>query len=573
MKLIHIIMVASILMLLMGGSMAAKSGPIEMRTGATITGQYQGSANVQIYQWGLIDYAKAYDGSWVYLGTSILSDNLAVFNASRDYCKANYPWGATIEVMNGNFTFGTFQFLYSNLTIHLNKGVTIRGSTTVADYPRKYYGFPSYTDNYVNTSMFWAQDVSNIALVGEGTIDGQGNHANYNLSEHGNKPYLIRFCNVSQFRVSGGSDGPLRLMNSAMWAQHYLNCSNGAVENMYIRPLANGWTVYKLNGNRDGLVVDCSNNITVSKIDAFTQDDAICLKASGPLDCADIIISDSTVGVKSIGAGVKLGTESNGGFVNILVTNININNAPVGFGIMTVDGGNSKNIVFDNINMNHVGVPFYVRLGNRNRSYGHGTTVAADGTLQFITMRDITAYHPRTATPAWISGYGAYATKGIFAVTLDNFKAIGMPGGGTAAQSTATIPELTATNPSEVMFGALPALGLYVRHVYNSRFINIDINVPLTNDDRPVAVFSDVGTSTIDGMMTYIGTNALARVFLNATYRVQATRVSGSSGVLFRINNSATQKLSLIGNDNWGTLESHGSEVTASEIHSWHNPD
>lgn len=564
------IFILIVLALCLPGS-ARYSPGLEMADGSTISNLNTGGDAVFIYQDGTDITAKTFDGYIVATGTAG-TDDLTVLNSSRDHCHTYYPDGAIIAILNGSYNISTFQFLYSNLTLDLKKGVLIEGSTTLSDYPPKEYGFPSYTDNYVNRSMFWAQDVQNIGIVGEGTIDGNGEHTNFNNTDMLVRPYIIRFCNVTNFNV-GGTAGQLRFINPAMWSQHYLNCSNGIISKQYINTNERGSPRAYRYWNLDGIDIDCCDGVTVSEIDANCGDDAICLKASGPKNCTNITVTNCKL--SSGMCAVKMGTESNGGFQNILVSNINIYNSLAGIGIGTVDGGQTQNIIVTNINMDRPGTPFYVRLGIRNRSYGHGSTVTTNATMNSITLQNIVVWYPTSMEySSFISGYGPFATGGIAGISVMNYRCIHPPGGGSAAQSLVTVPEVPTSNPSPTMLGTLPAYGLYVRHVQNSNFRNIDCQLPLTNDDRPVVVFSDVGTSYLDGCQNSKGSANLARVYLNATGRFRVTSASGSSGTLFRINNSATADVLLLGNDCVGscTLYTAGAEVSGSAIKYAHNP-
>jgi len=531
-----------------------------------------GLDTVIIRQNGTNIIAKSSDGYIVATGT-VGTNDLEVLNDSRDYCHTNYPGGATIAILNGSYTISTFEFLYSNLTLYLKKGVVIEGNTTLSSYPVREHGFPSYTDNYVNRSMFWAQDVSNIAIVGEGELDGNGEHTNFNNTQLLVRPFIIRFCNVTNFRVGGTSEN-LKLYNAAMWTQHYLNCSNGVLSKQTIDTNKYGTSVTYRNANLDGLNIDCSNNVMVSEIDAKTGDDAICLKASGPKNCSNITISDCTL--SSVKAALKFGTETNGGFQNIIVSDINIYDSTCGFGLATVDGGNTYNIQIHNINMYEVNTPFYVRLGIRNRSYGHGSTVTTNSTIKNVVIRDISVSGPRSKDyTSYISGYDASTTGRIHGLSLSNFKLIDHPGGGTATDAIIIPSELADSDPNNYMFGTLPAHALYVRHVADASFQDLVVNQALSNEDRPGVVFDDLSTSSINHINTQKGSGSIGRVFLNNNSRNSISSVSGSSGYMFRITGGVTNDLLLLGNDCAGscTLTSYGEEVTQAEVRSAHNPD
>jgi polygalacturonase len=529
-----------------------------------------GVDTVLIYQNGSKITAKSYDGYIISTGI-VGTDDLTVLSDARDFCHTYYPVGATIVILNGNYKISTFEFLYSNLTLKLKKGVTVGGETTLSSYPVREYGFPSYTKNYVDRSMFWAQDVSNVGIIGEGEIDGNGEHANFNTSEMLTRPFIIRFCNVSNFRV-GGEDEYLKLYNSAMWTQHYLNCSSGIISKQLINTNKYGPKKEYRYANLDGLDIDCCDKISVSELDIISGDDALVPKASGPKNCTNITISNCAL--SSHRAGLKFGTETNGGFQNIAVSNINIFDSETGFGITTVDGGYSYNININNVNMYWVNTPFFVRLGTRNRPYETGGSVTTQSSMRNIVLDNILVTNPTSvAYTSYISGYSSEVDGRIKALSVSNFKIANAPGGGTVEDCLIKPEELPANYPTEQMFGKLPAYGLYVRHVSESNFEYLMFNSVLTNEDRPSLVFSDVYASRLLGVNTQKGENSIGRVFLNASKRLHISAVSGSFGVMFRINGSETDDVLLIGNDCNGTLSTLGAEVTPAEVRAAHNPD
>jgi len=552
----------------------------------TITGVLYSDSNTLMYDGNPVDnigidtvtirqnenniIAKSLDGYIISTGTAG-TDDLEVLNDSRDYCHTNYPNGATIAILNGSYTISTFEFLYSNLTLYLKKGVVVEGDTTLSSYPVREYGFPSYTDNYVNRSIFWAQDVSNIGIIGEGEIDGNGEHANFNVTTLLTRPFIIRFCNVSNFRV-GGENEYLKLYNAAMWTQHYLNCSSGIISKQLIDTNKYGSSNKYRYLNLDGLGIDCSDRLTISDLDIVSGDDAIVIKASGPKNCTNITISNCALS-SAMGA-IKFGTESNGGFQNFAISNINIHNSKSGVGIATIDGGFTYNINVNNINMVNVGTPFYVRLGIRNRPYEVGGSVTTQSAMRNIALNDISVMNP-TSVPytSFISGYSSAAEGKIYGVSISNFKIVNHPGGGTQADSLIAPGELPTATANEQLFGTLPAYGLYVRHVADSQFEQFGFNSVLSNEDRPGLLLSDVATSRIYGINTQKGAANLGRVFLDSTTRLTVNAVSGSSGVMFRISGAPTNDMLLLGNDCGGTLTDIGAEVTPAEVRAAHNPD
>jgi polygalacturonase len=81
--------------------------------------------------------------------------------------------GGKVYLSNGKFLSGTL-YLKDNVTIYLEAGAVLLGSTDVNDYPVTIPEFRSYTDKYTDKSLIYAEKVKNISIAGRGTIDGPG---------------------------------------------------------------------------------------------------------------------------------------------------------------------------------------------------------------------------------------------------------------------------------------------------------------------------------------------------------------------------------------------------------------
>lgn len=86
-----------------------------------------------------------------------------------DACSA--AGGGKVYFPVGRFLSGTL-VLKSNVTLHLDAGSVLLGSTDLKDYPSKVQVFRSYTDNYTEKSLIYAEKTERIAIEGRGIIDG-----------------------------------------------------------------------------------------------------------------------------------------------------------------------------------------------------------------------------------------------------------------------------------------------------------------------------------------------------------------------------------------------------------------
>lgn len=404
-----------------------------------------------------------------------------------DRCAA--AGGGTVHFPPGKWLSGTL-VLKSHVTLHLEAGATLLGSTDLAHYPEKAPRIPSYTDNYVSRSLIYAEDAKHVAIRGRGTIDGQGRHFFWKSWDKRDRPFLIRMIACTDVLVED-----VRLRNSAMWMQHYLVC-----ERLRLR----GMDVFNhATYNNDGVDIDGCRDVSISGCMFDTDDDALCLKSTQPRPTENVTISNCIL--SSHCTALKTGTESTGGFRNITVNNCVIVSpryskalwgfpeGRCGIALELVDGGTLENITISNVVIDGVSVPLFMRLGNRGRPYKDDVPKPPTGTFRNVVLSNI------RATGASRIGVALAGIPGhpIEHVTLRDIR-LEFAGGGTAKQARRKIEERVDAYPEADMFGTLPAYGLYGRHLKNLRLENVQL-VTAVPDARPATAFEDVDGLWMDG--------------------------------------------------------------------------
>ena len=239
--------------------------------------------------------------------------------------------GGTVYFPAGRYLTGTL-FLRDRVTLHLDAGAVILGSTDLNDYPPQTPAFRSYTDvNYVDKSLIYAERVNEIAIVGRGTIDGQGDAKVFQRQPYKKRPYVIRMIECKNVVVRD-----ITVRNSPMWVQHYLGCENLLID---------GITVYSLdNKNNDGIDIDSCDRVRIANCDIVSEDDAIVLKSTTPRPCRRVTVTNCTL--RSLCNGLKLGTESVGGFEDITISNCVVYDTRLsGIALELVDGGKLERVV------------------------------------------------------------------------------------------------------------------------------------------------------------------------------------------------------------------------------------
>lgn len=405
--------------------------------------------------------------------------------------------GGEIRFSAGRYLTGTL-FLRDNITLNLEKGAVILGSTEQADYPVIQTGYVSHVNRYTNRCLLYAENVCNISIRGEGLIDGQGGHENFKADTSDPllsiilRPYVLRFVSCTNVRIQD-----IRMQNSAAWMQHYLDCKNLYISGIQI--------VNHVNYNNDGIDVDNCRNVQILDCNIDTDDDAICFKTTNDSDtCVNIIVANCIIGANC--NAIKFGTETNGGFRNVSIANCVFyrsdypthydrpHRALGGIAIETVDGASVDGITVNNISMYGVMTPLFIRLADRGRNFYDGGPAQPIGSLKNITVSNLTAtaYGPICSSITAVSG--AYVEN----ILLDNIRIIHAGGGSEEEANNRNVPEMEADYPETLMFAGAPACGLFVRHVRGLVLRNMHMGT-VEPDYRAVIYMEDVGRCSLSG--------------------------------------------------------------------------
>lgn len=445
--------------------------------------------------------------------------------AAIDKCSG--AGGGTVYLPPGVFLSGTI-YMKTGVTLHLDSGCTLLGSTSLNDYPSTVPAFRSYTDNYTDKSLIYAEKVDRIGITGRGVIDGQGAafKGPYKV-----RPYMIRFIECRDIAVEG-----VTMRDSPMWVQHYLACDDVRVSGVTVKS--------HVNQNNDGIDIDSCTRVVVTGCNIDSGDDAVVLKSCSDRVCKDVVVSACVL--RSTCNALKTGTESNGGFQNIVLTGCAIYETHLaGVALEVVDGGTMDRVVVSDITMTGVGTPLFLRLGNRARPFKEGMERPGIGSMRNITISNIEA---TKADPTGCAIAGLPEAR-IENVTLSNIR-LSFAGGGTAEQAARPIPEEPQKYPEYGMFGRLPAYGMYCRHVDGLRLTNVQLQ--LAGDDKRHAVaLDDVKTAAIDGLDMAQSPGAAAPLRLTDVREIliRGCRPTAGVDVFVKVQGTGTDGVTLTGND------------------------
>lgn len=434
--------------------------------------------------------------------------------------------GGTVYFGGGTFVSGTI-VIKSGVTLKLEAGCTLLGSEDLNDYPPKVQEFRSYTDNYTDKSLIYAEKAERIAIVGQGAIDGRGAafKGPYKV-----RPYIIRFIQCKGVTVED-----VTIKNSPMWVQHYLACDDVRISGVTVRS--------RVNGNNDGIDIDCSQGVDISDCNISSGDDAIVLKSTADRPCRNVVVKNCVL--SSHCNALKMGTESNGGFENILIYNCTVYDTRLaGLALEIVDGGTMDHVLVSDITMSEVGAPIFVRLGNRARPFKKDMDEPGVGRLKNVTIRNIEA---TGAGPTGCAISGLPQAK-IENLTLSNIR-LSFAGGGTKEAAGRAVPEKETAYPEYSMFGELPGYGFFCRHVNGLKLDNVEVQLA-KDDKRHALVLDDVALARIDTFDAPAVPGGSATIRLSETEGVliHGCRPKEGTDVFVQVEGAKSAGIVLVGN-------------------------
>ncbi len=290
--------------------------------------------------------------------------------------ECNESGGGLVNVPAGIWLTGPIT-LKDNVNLHLQRGAHIQFSKDFDLYPlvlTSYEGRPQYRC----TSPLNAKGAENIAVTGEGVIDGNGDAwrlvKRYKLTDNQWKELTKHGVTDSKEKVWWPSEQALNaekyikelgknisqltreeadnirdylrpvmvslieckkilldgvtFQNSPAWNLHPLKCENMIIRNIDVR---NPW--YSQNG--DGIDLESCKNVYLYNSGFDVGDDAICMKSGRDkygrdrgMPSENIVIADCIVYHGH--GGFTIGSEMSGGVRNVLISNCNFIGTDVG---------------------------------------------------------------------------------------------------------------------------------------------------------------------------------------------------------------------------------------------------
>lgn len=253
---------------------------------------------------------------------------------------AHAAGGGVVVFPAGRFLSGAI-VLRNNITLRLSPGAVLLGSTRIEDYSPKH--------------LIYAKGVSNIAIEGGGTIDGQGDSfLDKDLKPLPRPSPLIEIWDSRGIRIQD-----ITIRKTPAWGIHPKNCDGVKIRGI---SLLNNLRAI----NSDGIDIDSSRNVLISDNHIEAGDDCIVLKTTnrsgavapdgspagavppaGPVE--NVTVTNNVL--VSAASALKLGTETHGDFRHCIFSNCVIRESRTGIALLANDGGVMEDIRFQNIVM------------------------------------------------------------------------------------------------------------------------------------------------------------------------------------------------------------------------------
>jgi parallel beta-helix repeat protein len=250
--------------------------------------------------------------------------NTKAINQAISACSA--AGGGTIIFPAGQYLSGSIELL-KNVTLNLEAGAVIVGSTNLGDYAAETgpNGEPS------RAGLLTARNANNIAITGRGIIEGNGmffvDPTKVKLIEEGSdydKKYtrqgedfmnpkygtadgplepkdrpnnLLRFFNCTNILISG-----VTIQNSPIWTVHFVQCERVNITGVAINSFGSGRRV----PNDDGIDLAETRYVHISDCDIQNGDDGIVVLGGEKITVANCTLSSRSAAVRVGFAGADI---------------------------------------------------------------------------------------------------------------------------------------------------------------------------------------------------------------------------------------------------------------------------
>lgn len=266
-----------------------------------------------------------------------ITNNKAVFDKAMALCKKNN--GGTIIVPKGVYKINGPIHFVSNVNLKIEKGAKIKFSDKPEDYLPMVLTSWEGTILYNYSPLIYAYECSNIAITGEGTINGEGGKTwksfkakegkgkdlsremNHNATALKDRKfgegYFLRPQMIQFFKCKNILVEDIRIENSPFWCLHLLKS-----ESITVR----GISYKSLNYNNDGIDPEYAKDVLIENVTFDNGDDNVAIKAGRDHEGrANYATPSENIVIRNCNFkglhGVVIGSEMSAGVQNVFVEN------------------------------------------------------------------------------------------------------------------------------------------------------------------------------------------------------------------------------------------------------------
>ncbi len=438
---------------------------------------------------------------------------------------ANSAGGGVVEFPSGNYKSKNTIHMKSNVTLQLDAGSTILGSsadTYDAAESNPYDAYQDYGHSHFHDAMIWGDGLTNIGFVGSGTIDGAGNLITGNPGS-GEADKIISLTRCDHLTLSG-----ITLRRGGHFAALTNGCNHITSDRLTIDTA----------GDRDGWNVISAQYVTITNINDAANDDALVFKSDWALG-ATLPNGHVTVNTANLSAqccnALMFGSETCGDFTDYQFNDITITSAgKSGLGMVSMDGADISDVHYHNVTMTGTKSPIMQKIGTRKRC-GDSPGV---GHIRNITYDNVTGSYTGSGSYS-PTIWGESGGNQISNVTFNNVN-LEVPG-GSAAISTA-VPSNDPNNYNPNSIGTRPSYGWYIHNANNIHF-SLDSQVHFrTNDDRPAMIANTGSYLTWDSFIAERGSASAYDVGFQTVSGYCVSNSHNTGGGALRINTSSSSQ-------------------------------
>ena len=312
----------------------------------------------------IVDFGALADGT---------TDNKSSIVAAVDACSES--GGGRVVIPAGVYLVNGPIHLKSNVNLNLSKDAVLKFGVNPEDYLPAVLVRWEGTRCYNYSPLIYAYQQKNIAITGEGTIDGQAEKFWYlwkliqradkdDLREMGKnlvpveqrmfaaghflRPTMIETYECENILIEG-----ITVKGSPFWTVHPVLCTNVTIRNLTVEPG---------KSNDDGSNPESCQYVLIENCSFNTQDDNIAIKAGRDQDAwienggrpsENIVVRNCRF--KGETGGITIGSEMSGGVRNVFVENCFMDTIGIAFYVKsnTDRGGTVENIHYRNIKINN----------------------------------------------------------------------------------------------------------------------------------------------------------------------------------------------------------------------------